>query len=231
MSEQDRYKQLAELRRWAKYGQLLSGIIHNLNTPLMGISGRVELISFKMPDLKGMDQISRQVQRINDILAPLAGLVDKDLNIERSLTDVNHLVCNVDYLCSASMKYKHRLNVELEIEDSLYAEVFASALQNALFEVCMNAADALPNSGNLKLATFAQNDSLFIRIENDGPPIDDDILARIGEPGVSSREGRLGLGCYIAREAIAICGGTVSWENEATGVSCTVELPLAGSRQ
>ena len=42
---------LYELEKWAKYGKLMSGLIHNLNTPLMGLSGRIELLEMKYPDM------------------------------------------------------------------------------------------------------------------------------------------------------------------------------------
>ena len=227
MNDQTDIAYLEELRRWAKYGRLMSGIIHNLNTPLMGITGRVELIGFKMPDLKGLDQIAKQLQRINDILVPLAFLVDKDMNIERALTDIKDLITKVDRLCYAHMKYKHRINVELELGDGLLAEVYPTGVVNALYEVCMNAAEALPDDGNLLIGAAHITDTIVIRIENDGPPIDADILGQISEPGVTSRQGRAGLGCHIARLGIESSGGSIMWENEAPGVVCLIELPSA----
>jgi len=230
MSDQTTYEQLAALRRWAKYGRLLSGVIHNLNTPLMGITGRVELIGFKMPDLKGLDQITKQLQRINEILVPLASLIDKDQNIERGITDVNDLVQKVDKLLYADMKYKHRLNAELDLNGTLFADIVPSALQNALFEVCMNAVDALPHDANLLLSTNREGDEIIIRVTNDGPPIPQDVLPHLGEPGLTGKAGHLGLGCYIARQGTDICRGQITWQNTDPGVCCTIKLPVATSK-
>ena len=225
MSERNEIDQLIELRRWAKYGRLLSGVIHNLNTPLMGITGRVELIGFKMPDLKGLDQISRQLERINDILVPLAYLVDKDLNVERGLCDVSDLIMNVHKLCGASMKYKHHIQVEHEVDEGLLADIIPSALQNALFEISMNAAEALSDEGELLIAATKSNGNILIRFENNGPPIPEDLLDRIDEIDTTTKKGGFGLGCAIARRGVEACGGVVRWANMPPGVVCVVELP------
>jgi len=227
MSDQTEIDQMIELRRWAKYGRLMSGIIHNLNTPLMGITGRVELIGFKMPDLKGLEQITKQLQRINDILVPLAFLVDKDLNVERTLCDINDLITKVDRLCSANMKYKHRINVELELEGNLLAELYPMAVQNAVYEVCMNAADALPDEGTLRLTTGRSADIIIIKMENDGPAIPEELLPQLGEQVLFATDGRLKLGCYMSRREIETCGGSICWYNEPPGVVCVIELPAA----
>ncbi len=89
MIDQETINLIAELRVWAKYGKLLSGVIHNLNTPLMGISGRVELLQFKMPDLKGLDQIASQLERINNSLGNLTFMIEKDCGEETTSIDLS----------------------------------------------------------------------------------------------------------------------------------------------
>lgn len=230
MSERKDIEQLVELRRWAKYGRLLSGVIHNLNTPLMGITGRVELIGFKQPDLKGLDQINRQLQRISGILTPLAYLVDKDLNVEKSICDLGELIKHVDNLCKASMKYKHRIQVEHEVEDNLLAELTPSALQNALFELSMNAAEALPDEGELAIRAYKRADRIIIRLENNGPAIPEEILSSITDTDVTTSEDGMGLGCAIAKQGVEACGGFIEWANEPPGVVCLISLPAFSTR-
>ncbi len=128
-------KTLYDLKKWAKYGHLISGIIHNLNTPLMGISGRLELIELKNPDLKGLDQINKQLEHINKTLQSLAYLADKDI-VDRVLdVDISDLLEKIDSLLSANMTYKHQMNIEKKftsIRKTINVSVFYNEIYNLI---------------------------------------------------------------------------------------------------
>jgi len=95
--------------KWTKYGKLLSGLIHNLNTPLMGISGRVELLQMKMGEDKSIKQISTQVEKINSMLTAVGYLVDKDQYDKDIETDIAVFLDNYFNFINADMRYKHQV--------------------------------------------------------------------------------------------------------------------------
>jgi len=96
--------------KWNKYGKLLSGLIHNLNTPLMGISGRVELLALKMgPDDKSIKQITTQVERINNMLTAVGYLVDKDQYDKETEIDIATFLTNYFDFMNADMRFKHHV--------------------------------------------------------------------------------------------------------------------------
>ncbi len=128
-------KELMDLKKWAKYGKLFSGIIHNLNSPIMGVSGRLELIAFRQPDLKGLDKITSQIEKINEILSSIAFLVEKDMNNDERDLDLKEVMKNIDKLFFANMKYKHKMSIETNFDDSLMLKTKPTSLINTITNV------------------------------------------------------------------------------------------------
>ncbi len=211
-----------DLRKWAKYGKLLSGVIHNLNTPLMGITGRVELISFRMPDLKGLEQITRQLDAINDILSALAFMVDKDTNVEPLVMDLNELVGKVHSFMRADMKYKHRLDVNLELGDSIILETIPCYLQNAIVEILGHCLKLCGDEGTIEIKTMPDGPNGLISIQRSGDPMPEDIVDTVpdqyndDDPALN-----LGLAFYFVRKI----GARLDVKNIEDGVVYELRIP------
>jgi C4-dicarboxylate-specific signal transduction histidine kinase len=101
-----------------------------------------------------------------------------------------------------------------------------------------NAADALasanrpPDEGRIVLATRAEGAFAVLSVEDDGPGIAADLLARLPEPYLTTKppdEGS-GLGLSISERIVAELGGTLQIES-TPGVGTRVEmrLPVAPS--
>ena len=101
--------------KWVKYGKLLSGLIHNLNTPLMGISGRVELLQIKMGEDKSLIQITTQVERINSMLTSAGYMVDKDNYNKVAEIDLAVFMEHYINFLYADMRFKHQSTHEKEL--------------------------------------------------------------------------------------------------------------------
>lgn len=102
--------------KWIKYGKLLSGLIHNLNTPLMGLSGRVELLQMKFDDEKSFKQINTQLDKINNMLMGIAYLLDKEQTSNVSNFMLDKFFENFNAFMATDMRYKHQVEKEITIE-------------------------------------------------------------------------------------------------------------------
>jgi signal transduction histidine kinase len=224
--KKDMTEEFEMLRAWAKYGRHLPGMIHNLNTPLMGINGRVELLQFKAPELKGLDQIVNQLNRINETLSAVSFLLDKDANHDPMLVDLNDLLLKIDSFMLADMKYKHRINRDKELEDQLLVEIAPAYLVNAVYEILRNSVEALEEEGELLIRSYKGGKMAIIEIINDGPEVKPDILERIGEPGLSDKNGHQGFGLHLAIRNLAKISGTLTLSNQDGKVVNRIEIPL-----
>jgi len=101
--------------KFIKYGKTLSGLIHNLNTPLMGVSGRIELMQMKFGEDKNVIQISTQLDRINSMLTAIAFLLDKEISNKDSGFDLKILLENYFSYLTTDMKFKHKLEKKIDL--------------------------------------------------------------------------------------------------------------------
>ena len=99
--------------KYIKYGKLLSGLIHNLNTPLMGMSGRIELLQMKFDDEKSFKQIETQFAKINEMLTSIAALLDKDQTDKDLEFDLKSLLDSYFSFIYTDMRFKHQIEKEL----------------------------------------------------------------------------------------------------------------------
>ena len=101
--------------KFIKYGKTLSGLIHNLNTPLMGMSGRIELMQMKFGEDKNVNQVSTQLDRINNMLTAIAFLLDKEISNKDSGFDIKQLLENYFSYLTTDMRFKHKLEKEINL--------------------------------------------------------------------------------------------------------------------
>jgi two-component system, NtrC family, sensor kinase len=103
-------------------------------------------------------------------------------------------------------------------------------IEQVLLALLMNAIDAMPQGGNLWIVTASNPEQSEVRIvvRDDGAGIPPDILPRIFEPFLTTKEtGRgVGLGLAISHSILERHNGTVSVKSElGKGTTFTVTLP------
>ena len=121
-------------KKYIKYGKLLSGLIHNLNTPLMGLSGRLELLQMKFEDEKSFNQINTQLDRINGMLSTAAYLIDKDQTEQDLEFDFKKFMETYLNFLTTDMRYKHQTEKDINLE-SCNIRTFASDLLNLIHNI------------------------------------------------------------------------------------------------
>jgi len=108
-----------------------------------------------------------------------------------------------------------------------------SQIEQVLLALVMNAIDAMPQGGNLWLSTrvLGKGDDAEIVVRDDGTGIASDVLARMFEPFVTTKEsGRgIGLGLAVSRNIIERHGGKIQVQSElGKGTTFTIVLPVHG---
>jgi signal transduction histidine kinase len=99
--------------KYIKYGKLLAGFIHNINSPLMGISGRFELLELKYPDEKSLPHINTQIEKVDQMLTNLAYLLNIEQSDNNTEIDLNDLLINFETFMHADKRYKNPVTKEI----------------------------------------------------------------------------------------------------------------------
>jgi len=229
---------LAAIRRQAveedhivRIGMLASGAAHELGTPLSSLSvilgdwRRIEAIAAD-PDLaRDVEDMQAEVQRCKAIVTSIL-LSSGDARGERSAATTVHALFDrivADWRAArdfANARYHDRFGADVPIA----ADV---VLQQAVFNLLDNAAEASPSGIDVTLARSGEMLELTVRDEGAGFPPEQ--LANLGKPYNSSKSqlGR-GLGLFLVSNVARKLGGALDARNVegAKGAQVTLRLPL-----
>ena len=103
-----------------------------------------------------------------------------------------------------------------------------SQLQQAFLNLFLNAMDAMPTGGELRVSTHTENGWLTIRIEDTGSGMTKEQLEHIFEPFYTTKEKGTGLGLAITKRIIEDHKGKIRvTSNSGKGTAFEILLPLA----
>jgi PAS domain S-box-containing protein len=223
-------KKIAEAQRLAQLGRLLSDMAHEVNNPLMIISGRAELAlldGIKDEGLKtALHTIVEQCFFAKDIIQRLLKY-SRVGKVEKKAVDVRaaiELVADIlgHHLRLSGVTVKTRPFRDLppvNANDKQLQEVFMNLLHNA--------ADAMPNGGTITIS--ARRDEEFVRIEfeDTGEGMSQAVLERIFEPFFTTKQKGTGLGLAVCYTIIEEHGGKLFYQSKiGVGTKASILLPV-----
>jgi two-component system NtrC family sensor kinase len=225
-------RELQDKERLASLGLLAAGVAHEVNTPLTGISSYAQLLlaetSEDDPKYRLLKKMEQQTFRASNLVNNLLDLIANRPRT-RELVNVDELVTATVYLHEELLKAK---NIHVAVEPMAPLRVRASYqdLQQVLTNVLLNARDAVQDGGNIRIAAAEDEDSVVIRVRDDGKGIAPDMIGRIFDPLVTTKRGQggTGLGLAISRRLIHACDGDITVESTpGAGAEFSITLPRA----
>ena len=93
--------------------------------------------------------------------------------------------------------------------------------------LCLNSLDVMPSGGSLEMIVKPCDGHIDVSVLDTGPGIAAELMPRLFEPFVSTKETGLGLGLVISRRIVDEHNGQLSASNRFTGGACfTLQLPF-----
>ena len=240
--------------KMASIGKMAAVLAHEINNPLSGILTYSKLLR-KWMDRDWNGGASRSEagearhQEIRDALDLIASesrrcgdLVKNLLTFSRT-TPMNLQPTNLNQVIDRSLRLvQHQLDLaSIHVEPQLDPELplvqcDAAQIEQVLLALIMNAIDAMPQGGNLWLTTSLSRGSgqICIVVRDDGSGIPADILPRLFEPFLTTKEtGRgVGLGLAISRSILERHRGTIEVQSDlGRGTTFRLTLPALSSAE
>lgn len=228
---------LVQSEKLAALGQFVAGIAHELNNPLQGVLGHLELLratgAFPKALRKDMQRIYREADRAAKIVRNLLVFAGSRRLVRRR-TSVNATVSRVLSLRAPAFRAAN-IEVVRRHSDALpRVKADPLLLQQALLNIVLNAEHAIgPNGGRIETTTFVRDEDgsphAVIQIRDTGPGIAPAAMPHLFEPFYTTKEvGKgTGLGLAITYGIIQEHGGQVLAANHPDGGAVfTVQLPV-----
>jgi signal transduction histidine kinase len=223
-----------QMQRLASLGFMLAGVCHEVSNPLAAIHSMVQILQSR----RGVT-----AETIDKGLASIAGNIVRVLAITRKLGDFSRVTGDAPHpqaidtaMREALALLRHtRWGEDVEVAyrglDDALTLAHPGELQQVLFNVLLNAAQAMGGRGRIEAETTRTRDGrLRVAIRDEGPGIPPRDLQRIFEPFFTTKppgEGT-GLGLAICFETVHELGGTLAARN-LPGAGACMELTLPAS--
>jgi signal transduction histidine kinase len=227
-------KALQEKDRLAALGMLAAGVAHEVNTPITGISSYAQMLLEETaesdPHYDILKKVERQTFRAARIVNNLLEFA-KDRQNERRPVALAPLVTeSLDLL--GDRPGRRRIEVDWRPPAETISVLGCDGeLQQVLTNLLLNALQAMASMsepGRLTVRLEADAENARVHVEDTGPGIPPERLARIFEPFYSTKlaSGGTGLGLAISHDIVRRHGGSLEASSEpGRGTRFTVELP------
>jgi PAS domain S-box-containing protein len=227
--------QLSQAEKMSSIGLLAAGVAHEVNTPLAVISNYTQMLSKELRDdtqkSELLDRITRQVFRASEIVNNLLNF-SRTSGTEFAQVDLNTIIQDTLALLEHQFKVS-RVRVEQELAPRLtpiYGNI--GKLQQVFLNLFLNARDAMPGGGALRVATSDGN-AVNVVISDTGSGIAQEHIRRIYDPFFTTKtsgKGRqrpgTGLGLSVTYGIIQEHAGKISVESELEqGTTFHLEFP------
>ena len=206
--------QFLRAQRMESIGTLASGIAHDLNNVLSPILMSAQLLKLKSQD----NNISEMLSIVEKNAKRGANLVKQVLSYargiegDRTLLQMKHLLAEMQQIIEQT--FPKSICTEIDIQPDLW-DVYGDNTQihQVLMNLCLNARDAMPEGGRLKISVenifidknYAQmnleakvGSYVLLKVEDNGVGISNDLLGRIFEPFFTTKEFGQGTGLGLS---------------------------------
>lgn len=230
------HEQVHRLQRLASVGTVSTMLVHEINNIMTPIVSYTQYaLQRDDADLTrtAMEKTLRQAKRLTGLCERVMGLAADD-RMGPSDTLIRPLAGDA-VECLGRALDKDDIELLIDVPDDLKARVHASSLQQVLFNLVLNARQAMLGRRGRLAISGTQTDARYVEIgvADTGPGIRPENLDRIFEPFYSTKINQaqsdrrgIGLGLTICRELIEEQGGTIAVRSEfGAGATFTLTLP------
>ena len=244
VTEQHHLEQkLRQAQKLEAVGRLAGGIAHDFNNVLTVIQSYAEVLAFELEEKQiGREEVNAiraAADRAAALARQLLAFSRRDVIILRDL-DVNEVVRGLDLILRRLLKQGVELVAELSPEP-LIVRLDAGQLEQVVMNLMINAVDAMPTGGVLRLRTAraapadgAGTPRALITVEDSGTGMQPEVLERLFEPFFTTKPAGqgTGLGLATAYAIVHEAGGTIGVDSVlGRGTRFDVALPLSSATE
>ena len=230
-------ERLVQSQKMETIGQLTGGVAHDFNNLLMAVMGNLDLLRRRLPDdaraqrlIAGALQGAQRGAALTQRMLAFA----RQQELKTSSVDLGELLYGMRDLLNRSLG--PQIELTLDTPWGLPpAQVDANQIELAVLNLAINARDAMPSGGHIRIAlrhddTAGAPGWLLLSVNDNGTGMDEETLTKAIEPFFSTKPvGKgTGLGLSMVHGLAVQLGGRLNLVSEfGNGTTATLRLPVA----
>jgi signal transduction histidine kinase len=230
-------RELAGRERLAVLGQMAASISHNLKNPLGSIKTILQ-VQMENPELP--ESIRGETRMVLEEIGRLSSKLNQLLQFSRPAVRGGAVaaVCDARTVAeevSGVLRHEaERRGLTLGVEitgNGVKLAASAEAVSEILSNLVVNALEATPRGGHVRVSGSVDGDGYLLCVEDDGPGVPENVREKIFQPFFTTKTQGTGLGLAIVARRVAEFGGRLDWESplkDGRGTRFSVNLPTKG---
>ena len=240
-SAQQLGQELEVSRRLAAIGRLTAGVGHEVKNPINAMVVHLELLRSKLVGNGGeafggaqrhVDILSGEMQRLDRVVQTLADF-SRPMVLKLREHDLRHVVGVVMELTAAEMQENGVRTMVEAPQEPLVVRVDAELLRQAILNLLLNAMQAMPQGGSLRVRLRRDAQLAVVEVSDEGEGIPAELLPRIFELYFTTKPKGSGIGLAMTYRILQMHGGAMDVRSNADassadrGTTFTLRLPIA----
>lgn len=232
--EQQLFEHLVHTEKLSTLGIFASGIAHEFNNPLHGILGFAEHLQ-ETSDPSVVSEYCREIVTLTKRLSEMT----KGLNLYTRASQLSDLLpIQIPQLLDEAVKMAafsttlDEVSIVRQYEPVPDMHANPNELNQVFVNLILNSVQAMNARGRLTLSTGVEDKNLTVRIQDTGPGIAPQDLAKVFAPFFTTKErGKgTGLGLYVVQTLVKKYGGTIKPVSQpGNGTTFHIQFPLSNA--
>lgn len=217
-----------------QFNSLARELVHEIRNPLNSVNLNLQLIEEDLAGIKPheADEVLKRTQRIRSEIERLDQILT-DFRRFAGLPSLSLRQCSLDVLIEEVLEFtepeaqSRNVKVIREIQELPSIELDPDQFKQALWNLIINAIQAMDNGGRLTIRTLALNGDIQIDVQDTGKGIAPSVESRMFDLFFHTKEGGTGVGLAIVKRVIEAHGGRVGVDSRPNqGATFSIILPL-----
>jgi signal transduction histidine kinase len=216
-------------RRMAAIGRLTAGVGHEVKNPINAIVVHLELLRSKIDPSSSAERhleiIQSEIHRLDRVVQTLVDF-SRPVELQLKDQDLRAIVSSVLVLASAELETRAITLVSQMPSHPIVAKVDADLFKQALLNIVLNGAQAMPHGGQLAVRLTEDARTAYLKVQDQGEGIPDDIRPFIFDLYFTTKRDGSGIGLAMTYRILQLHQGQVDVESKiGSGTTFTLSVP------
>ena len=221
-------------RRLAAIGRLTSGVGHEVKNPINAIVVHLELLKTKLgdasaPAVRHLEVIDSEIHRLDRVVQMLVDF-SRPVELDLRERDLRTVIGDVLTLATAEFSTRNVTLISHMPTHPIVANVDADLLKQAVLNVILNGAQAMPEGGKLEVTLEDDRKTALLRIADEGAGIPEEIREKIFDLYFTTKSEGSGIGLAMTYRILQLHYGSIEVQSmTGRGTEFQLRIPLSAS--